>query len=491
MYGVHLGNKSLHCRIRSPVATTSPLVITGLTNGTTYPVKLRAVNSASAGTASSAVSVTPRDCGPGIPLTTSPVPLWQQLALPCVPSAATPSVTNVFGNSPTANLDNALYDVANTGWILYRRDVTTNPSSYVKLNPPESATLAIGDGYWIKSYAAPVDGKLTVAGTATPTYATDQQGCAVAAGCKVVTLTTVNGQNRYNLVGNPFPFAIDWSKVRVRVTPAGSGYVVYSPCQAAGIGTGCTGPAAAVANPAVISNVINIWNGADYQSFTDLDGSGNLEYFKSFWVNVLPGAFGQTVELLIPAQASTLTQATPTAIEPLASAELPWYLAWLDWVAPPAQAAAPSADDWRVQLKLLNHVTQWKSGTVKLGQMGLAQPGYDPHDVPKMAPFGTPYLSLVLPHPDWGAQAGDYGTDFRPALGRQPQDWTFEVRADPIGSVVFLSWEGDAKILKRSRLIDLQTGKTIKPADKRWGKKGYPITLNNPVQRYLWRYLGK
>jgi outer membrane protein OmpA-like peptidoglycan-associated protein/predicted RNA-binding protein with TRAM domain len=40
-------------------STTSPIVITGLTNGTAYDVKLRAVNTAGDGTASSAVSATP------------------------------------------------------------------------------------------------------------------------------------------------------------------------------------------------------------------------------------------------------------------------------------------------------------------------------------------------------------------------------------------------------------------------------------------------
>ena len=107
-----------------------------------------------------------------------------------------------------------------------------------------------------------------------------------------------------------------------------------------------------------------------------------------------------------------------------------------------------------------------------------------------MAPLAKPYLTVMFPHPDWGPQAGDYGADFRPALGK-PQDWTFEVRADPLGGKVFLSWEGDRAILKRSRLVDLQTGKTLKPADDRWTQRGYPVTLIGTVQRYVWRYLGK
>ena len=44
---------------RSPVSTTSPLVITGLTNGTSYPVRLRAVNAAGSGDSSTAMSATP------------------------------------------------------------------------------------------------------------------------------------------------------------------------------------------------------------------------------------------------------------------------------------------------------------------------------------------------------------------------------------------------------------------------------------------------
>jgi hypothetical protein len=44
---------------RSPTATTSPLTIAGLTNNTSYNVRLRAVNAAGAGDSSTAVSATP------------------------------------------------------------------------------------------------------------------------------------------------------------------------------------------------------------------------------------------------------------------------------------------------------------------------------------------------------------------------------------------------------------------------------------------------
>ena len=53
--------------------TTSPVKISGLTNGTTYPIKLRAVNEIGAGAASSATSVTPHAL-PTVSTGNSPVP---------------------------------------------------------------------------------------------------------------------------------------------------------------------------------------------------------------------------------------------------------------------------------------------------------------------------------------------------------------------------------------------------------------------------------
>lgn len=52
-------NNGVNWTTRSPVATTSPLTITGLTNGQSYNVRLRAINSAGSGESSTAVSATP------------------------------------------------------------------------------------------------------------------------------------------------------------------------------------------------------------------------------------------------------------------------------------------------------------------------------------------------------------------------------------------------------------------------------------------------
>ncbi|MFA7267635.1 MAG: fibronectin type III domain-containing protein, partial [Candidatus Nanopelagicales bacterium] len=71
---------------RGPAATTSPVVVTGLTNGTTYPVMLRAVNSVGASSASDSVS--------GTPAAVSPPPV-QGPAAPAVPVLTLESLSTV------------------------------------------------------------------------------------------------------------------------------------------------------------------------------------------------------------------------------------------------------------------------------------------------------------------------------------------------------------------------------------------------------------
>jgi hypothetical protein len=67
-------NNGTTWKARSPIATTSPLSLTGLTNGTNYSIKLRAVNAAGPGTESAPVSVTPRVGSAAARISTSPIP---------------------------------------------------------------------------------------------------------------------------------------------------------------------------------------------------------------------------------------------------------------------------------------------------------------------------------------------------------------------------------------------------------------------------------
>ena len=461
-----------------------------------------ATGGGSTGTSSQAKSISPLNfmgiyntaaCGSGVPITTGTAgvgSLWQMLALPCVPTTST--IAGALGTGTLSNLITANYatDTAITspkiGWIIEERTVGATPA----YSPLLSSTdlLSVGKGYLIKSYQAPTVGKLQMDGTNTPATVTQLQGCYSINGCKAITVTNYKaGANRYNLVGNPFAFPIDWSKVRIRVD-----------------GSALTLTPSAANTAGYINNTVNIWDGTTYTSFNDVSPTqGNLQYFKSFWVNVLPGAFGHTIELLIPAEQSTLSrnQAAPANGEQLATVAMPWYMGWLDWVVSPAAAAPVAAvsnhvnpqtlvkpTDWYIRLKVNNLVTGWKDHGALLGQLSDAQTGFDNHDVTKMAPFTAPYLTLVFPHPEWGSNAGDYASDFHP-VDLNAHSWSFEVRANPVGSKVFLSWEGSPELLKRSQLIEVATGKIILPTDRLWAMKGYPITLKSAVQSYTWKVL--
>jgi len=399
-------------------------------------------------------------CGDGLAYTTNQ---WLMVGVPCEPASNT--VAGAFGNSPTANFVGGAYnDGTANGWVMYERNVLSTPSVYYKLNSDDA--FNIGYGLWLKSGTAPERNRVTVTDGTPWAVSTTETGCQSANGCVVHPVETVTGDNRYNLASNPFPYPVDWSKVRVRVNGT-----VFTPTQAQSNG--------------YMSKQIWIWNGANYDTCADDAPPCNLKYFQSFWVNVLPLGASQTIELLIPAEASTVSQAAP--------ASLPWYLGWLDWVSAPARAAD---GDWQVRLGVENRVTGWKDTTNLLGQKTTAQTGYDAHDLIGMAPFATPYLSLVFPHLDWLAtadgqkRAGDYDTDFRPAQGNPPTTWTFELRTSPTGGKVFITWQGDPAILKRSRLVDLQTGRIVEPTARAYAQ-GYPVVLKAGVQRYRWRYLGR
>ena len=666
-------------------------------------------------------------CGAGIPLTTSPTALWQQLALPCVPATTTVDTTLGAANT-TGQLDAAIYgNAAANGWLMYGNDLPNNKNLLLGVGD----TLTNGVGYWIKSFSAPVGGgNLTVTGSATPAPVTTTDGCASANGCQAIAVTTVAGADRYNLVGNPFPYNVDWAKVRVRVKNSGGGLVgVYTPSQAAGIGTDA-------ASPAVLSNQISIYSGTSYVPCTDVSVGTpcNLKYFQSFWVKVLAAVAtnGYTVELLIPAEQSTHSQVVPAHDTQVASRAHPGYGAWLDWLIPPAAAAddagfapgqrpaerprrdlappaaavpvaavtdptsdlpiapgqrpakrprrglappaatvpvapvtdptsdlptaqglvspdleadgfapgqylaersrrdlapptaaapvaavidptsdlptapglvtpglaadgfapgqypaerprrdlappaaavpvaavtvptsdlpnAPGLDDagfapgqhpaerprrglappaaavpvaavtdptidlliaqgmatqgldpaqaeraahatalaegreWYVRLLVDEPATGYRDHTSVLGQLLTAQDGYDPQDLVELPPFGTPYLTLVFPHAAWGAQAGDYASDFRAAVTPQrplalpATDWAFQIRSDRPGTQVILRWAGDPATLKRSQLLDPTAGTTIDPAA---AADGYPVTLTTGTRAFTWRFLG-
>ena len=409
--------------------------------------------------------------GPGRAIASGASTTWQQMSLPCAPSSA--SVATLYGTGSPMNLTTGDYGTANsaagTGWIVEKYNPTTN--AYVVL--ASSDTLVPGTGYWFKSFQKARQGTLTTncPDTAPAASVTLADGCASANGCFAITLTSVAGADRYNLVGNPMPYGVDWSQVRVRIDGSST---TYTPTQAAMLDT--SGNAAI----AVISNTIYSWNGTAYDAYTDSGvTSGKLPYFSSFWVRVMHDASGHTVELLVPA----LVTSSP-AIFTASVAKVTAKPVRRGVKVKPADPAI-----WALRLKADDYANGWKFNNAMVGQQTGALAGYDAQDLKTMAPFASPYLYITFPRPSWGANAGDYASDFRPSGVLTAGDWPFELRASKLGTTVYLRREGDAAILKRSQLINVASGTVIRGDDARWQGNGVPVTITSTAQKFIWRYL--
>ena len=101
---------------RSPAATTSPIAISGLTNGTAYKVKLRAVNSVGTGAESSAVSVT---------LVSAPA---APASLVATPGDGSASIAFTAGADNGAAITNYEYSTDNgASWTTRSAAATTSP----------------------------------------------------------------------------------------------------------------------------------------------------------------------------------------------------------------------------------------------------------------------------------------------------------------------------------------------------------------------------
>lgn len=117
--------------------------------------------------------------------------------------------------------------------------------------------------------------------------------------------------------------------------------------------------------------------------------------------------------------------------------------------------------EWYVRLTAM--AGNLKDSSNLLGQLRDSRRGYDLHDLKELSPFATPYLTIVFPHPDWGDNAGDYGTDFR-GTRKHKNKWVFEVRSDDPNRDVTLSWSSHADMRGMS-LLDTVTGTKVAALD--------------------------
>jgi titin len=115
----------------SPSVTSSPIAITGLTNGTSYAIRLRALNSAGAGAQSDAVSVTPA-AAPDAPT-----------ALVATPGNASASIAFTPGASNGAAITNYEYKLGDGSWTAMSPSVTSSPIAIAGLTNGTSYAIRL------------------------------------------------------------------------------------------------------------------------------------------------------------------------------------------------------------------------------------------------------------------------------------------------------------------------------------------------------------
>jgi hypothetical protein len=200
----------------------------------------------------------------------------------------------------------------------------------------------------------------------------------VASSFDVVLVLSVAGG--WNLVGNPYEYTVDWADVRVVYDS-----VEHDLTQAQTDGK--------------MSRVMYTWNGTAYQAFNGMTpgAMGTLAAWDGLWVRAL--ASGVTLRVYgAPSGGDRGVENLPRG-----------------WHVRLTAASGDSSDPGNL-----------------LGMLEGARPGYDGNDLEEMAPISDDFLTVVFPHPEWGARAGDYTTDFRPLVAPSGQGlvrWAFEVRS--------------------------------------------------------------
>ncbi len=410
---------------------------------------------------------------------------WALIGLPCLGLGLAPDVSSVLGD----DMDTTLLS---SDWVIGHK-LNAGANNYTSLS--SGSNIDPGVGYWIKSTLGSESGGafldngwLDVEGTETPIV--DSTHCPSDNGCFEIALNSpAEGGEEWNMVAHPLAFPVDWADVRIVV----SGTLVYVPEEAE------------TAN--ILSATYQAWTGSGYSPLNDNTPGmeGTLQPGQGFWVKVLPGAFGSSVTLLIPAVPSLNAGAL------VEQEEWPWYATVINWLIPSAHAGESNNSrkayavgyaereakkkasrerlqagiDWYVRLTVEAPLEQLVDAGNVFGQLSDSKRNFDRHDLQEQPPFSSPYLTLVFPHDDWGERAGDYASDYHKP---KPQDkWEFEIRSDEPGRQIKLCWEGEDKIISRSALEDLETGEYLYLSEQQQGSRCLAFVMEGTSKRYQWR----
>jgi hypothetical protein len=308
-------------------------------------------------------------------------------------------------------------------WALVERDEANDSYNQLALTD----TLEQGVGYWIKAVLGTWD--FDVFGDNTNSL-TDFD----------ITLIDDADPGRWNLVGHPFVQDLAWADVKVVDTATSDEHLISE-----------------TASGTFITNrTMYLWNGSSYQSYHPVSNPGNLSLFDGFWVRVKAGA-----TLRIPAPSGGAKAALERR-----------------------QVALLGPNEWWLQLEVTSD--RYSDPGNRIGRLAVGTDGADEYDLEELPPFSAPYLTLVLPHPEWATSAWSYTTDLRQARAGAGGAWELEVRSD-IPREITLSWNAEQSVaqqlLGRSRLVNVETAETVDPATA----PEYTFMMASETHRLRWQ----
>ena len=185
----------------SPAQTTSPIVITGLTNGTSYNVQIRAVNSVGLGTATGSTAATPYTT-PSAPTINSITPGNTQLSVAFT--------TNATGGSAITNYQ---YSTDGGATFLNRQTGTTaSPIVITTLSSNGTTPLTNGTSYDVQIKA------VNIAGTGAASSTTSGTPLAPVTPTITVNGTLASVNTTYGSASSNTSFTLDGATLTAGIT---------------------------------------------------------------------------------------------------------------------------------------------------------------------------------------------------------------------------------------------------------------------------------
>ena len=319
------------------------------------------------------------------------------------------SVATLFG-VPNADVSSGAFFFAT--WL-------TDVASYVNFPTPPADTFHLGRGYFIADSNGATSLALTIKGTpADPT--------------KPFNLTLKPG---WNLIGNPFPFPINFLNLKV--------------IGADGVQTDVVG--AQTGNNPSLGAALWSYNSGIYQVAYTLDP------YRGYWIRAFDNrgssaGGGGTITLVV---------------DPAARQDRSAHVDTRGVLT----VGNRQSDGWT--LNMVATAGSHKSAPTTVGQTRAALDTYDRYKLEAPPAVSKKDVTMAFEHPEWANKAGNYSVDVRSA-NTLTQSWTFTVTSTIPNEPVTLTWPNLAQVSKQKALTltDLDTKQVM---DLRARNGGYTI----------------